>query len=135
MGRQRRAESGIGRLWGLSKIARGTARKRRISSQRHSSIERLVPRVVLNGAPVAVADPWYSTAVSTTLNVTTQGTTLVAMTGIRKARRSCGGPALTDASTESPSRLLVFLTASCGRAAGGRLLPSGDYDQTVIVTV
>ena len=54
------------------------ARKRRQSSQRHSLIERLEPRVVLNGAPVAVADPWYSTPVSTTLNVTTQGTTLVA---------------------------------------------------------
>ncbi|MHB8974460.1 MAG: RHS repeat-associated core domain-containing protein [Pirellulaceae bacterium] len=41
-------------------------------------IERLEPRVVLNGAPVAVPDPWYNTPLNTTLSVTTQGTTLVA---------------------------------------------------------
>ena len=78
MGQQRHAESGISRLWGRSKSALRTARKRRLSSQRHSLIERLEPRVVLNGAPVAVPDPWYSTPMNTTLNVTTQGTTLVA---------------------------------------------------------
>jgi RHS repeat-associated protein len=78
MGRQRQAESGSGRWWKRNKSALQVARKRRQLSQRHSLIERLEPRVVLNGAPVAVADPWYSTPVSTTLNVTTQGTTLVA---------------------------------------------------------
>ena len=46
--------------------------------QRHAFIERLEPRVVLNGAPVAVPDPWYTTPQNTTLTVTTQGTTLVA---------------------------------------------------------
>ena len=34
--------------------------------------------MVLNGTPVAVPDPWYSTPMNTTLNVTTQGTPLVA---------------------------------------------------------
>ena len=34
--------------------------------------------MVLNGAPVAVPDPWYNTPLNTTLSVTTQGTTLVA---------------------------------------------------------
>ncbi|MHB8971363.1 MAG: LEPR-XLL domain-containing protein, partial [Pirellulaceae bacterium] len=29
-------------------------------------IERLEPRVVLNGAPVAVPDPWYNTPLNTT---------------------------------------------------------------------
>jgi hypothetical protein len=78
MGRQRQAESGSSRWWKRSKNALRTAQERRLSSQRHSLIERLEPRVVLNGAPVAVADPWYSTALNTALNVTTQGTTLVA---------------------------------------------------------
>ena len=46
--------------------------------QRHAFIERLEARVVLNGAPVAVPDPWYTTPPNTALTVTTQGTTLVA---------------------------------------------------------
>ena len=37
--------------------------------------------MVLNGTPVAVPDPWYSTPMNTTLNVTTQGTPLVANDG------------------------------------------------------
>ncbi len=45
---------------------------------RRSLLERLEPRVVLNGAPVAVADPWYSTNLNTALTVTSQGTTLLA---------------------------------------------------------
>ena len=46
--------------------------------RRQAFIERLEPRVVLNGAPVAVPDPWYTTPQNTALTVTTQGTTLVA---------------------------------------------------------
>jgi YD repeat-containing protein len=62
----------------VARKTREAARRRGLSTKRHSLIERLEPRVVLNGAPVAVPDPWYSTPLNTTLNVTTQGTTLLA---------------------------------------------------------
>jgi hypothetical protein len=71
--------SRLGKMGGVVNKGRNQKlRRRRRTVQRQSLLERLEPRVVLNGAPVAVADPWYSTPVNTTLNVTTQGTTLVA---------------------------------------------------------
>ncbi len=78
MGQQRHVGSGISKRWGRGQSALRVARRRRLASQRHSLFERLEPRVVLNGAPVAVPDPWYSTPLNTTLTVTTQGTPLVA---------------------------------------------------------
>jgi hypothetical protein len=78
MAHQRHILSRLGRLGWVAKKTREAARRRGLSTNRHSLIERLEPRVVLNGAPVAVADPWYSTAMNTALNVTTQGTPLVA---------------------------------------------------------
>ncbi len=61
-----------------AKWSRRTARRRRSVISRRSLLERLEPRVVLNGAPVAVADPWYSTKMNTALTVTSQETTLLA---------------------------------------------------------
>jgi len=48
-------------LWGRGIEAVRRARERRRRRQRVSLIERLHPRVVLSAAPVAVADPRYST--------------------------------------------------------------------------
>jgi hypothetical protein len=70
--------SRLGRMGGVANKAHREIRRRRRTMQRQSLIERLEPRVVLNGAPVAVPDPWYNTPINTTLNVTTQGTTLIA---------------------------------------------------------
>ena len=42
-----------------------------------SFFESLEQRIVLNGAPIANPDPWYSTAEDTALTVTTSATTLV----------------------------------------------------------
>ena len=78
MRRQSKLHQGRQGLWGRGIEAVRRARQRRHSSQRVSLIERLEPRVVLNGAPVAMPDPWYTTPQNTTLTVTTQGTTLVA---------------------------------------------------------
>ena len=69
--------SNLANLGGVVK-RRSHVKARRRAVQRQAFIERLEPRVVLNGAPVAVPDPWYTTPQNTTLTVTTQGTTLVA---------------------------------------------------------
>ena len=51
--------------------------KRQRFQQRRSLLERLEARVVLNGQPITVADPFYDTAQNTSLTVSTSDTTLL----------------------------------------------------------
>lgn len=62
---------------GLDNQRRRRLRDARRRSQRQRLFERLEPRVVLNAAPVALADPWYSTAEDTDLIVGSSDTTLL----------------------------------------------------------
>ena len=62
---------------GLGKQGRRRLRKPRRKSERQRLFERLEPRVVLNAAPVAGDDPWYSTAEDTDLSVGSSDTTLL----------------------------------------------------------
>jgi Bacterial Ig domain len=58
--------------------SRGGSHSARNKNKRRHLLERLESRVVLNAAPVAVADPWYDTPLETTLVVGSSGTTLLA---------------------------------------------------------
>jgi hypothetical protein len=51
--------------------------KRKRLVQRVVFLEQLEPRIVLNGAPVALPDPFYETAEDTALTITTSNTTLL----------------------------------------------------------
>jgi Bacterial cadherin-like domain len=53
------------------------SRSIRSKNKRRHLVERLESRVVLNAAPVAVADPWYDTPLNTALVVGSSGTTLL----------------------------------------------------------
>jgi hypothetical protein len=62
--------SNLANLGGVVK-RRSHVKAHRRAVRRQAFIERLEPRVVLNGAPMAVPDSWYTTPQNTTLTVTT----------------------------------------------------------------